>query len=149
MATKQIKVLCWIDGRKCETVAEFDNLDEAKAYVKENNGQPGGHVYGIDAATMPQSYYAYSQYESEDGGSGYEWSVDGEYTTEAEAIVKSVDTANSATIDGDEKIEVFVYRAESGLAESELIDADRTQLVYGKFSKREQGYIHESDLVRK
>lgn len=147
MAT--IKVLRWIDGRKCDLAATFHDLDDAKACVAENNGQPGGHVYGIDPADLPQSYYACSQYESEDGGSGFEWSLDGEYGTEADAVAKSVDTANSAMLDSGNKIEVFVYLAEAGLTETNFADARQTQIAYGKFSKSQQGEIRESDLQRK
>jgi hypothetical protein len=48
LETKQIRVLVWIDGTKCEVAATFDTLEEAEAFVTENNGQPGGHVYGIN-----------------------------------------------------------------------------------------------------
>lgn len=44
----------FIDGRKVNlAVAQFEELTEAEAYCAENNGQPGGHVYGIDPKDMP------------------------------------------------------------------------------------------------
>jgi len=97
------------------------------------------------------AWYACSQYESPDGGSGYEWSLDGEFGTPEEAIAKAVETANSAMLDGDgTKIEVFVWRAESGLTESEFLDAEpRDRVAYGRFEKAEQGTIHGSDLQGK
>jgi len=45
----------FIDGVKCNlNVASFDDLEDAEAYVKDNNGQPGGHVYGIDPEDLPE-----------------------------------------------------------------------------------------------
>lgn len=96
------------------------------------------------------SYYACSQYESADGGSGYEWSMDGEYGTKEEAIAKAVETANAAMLDEDgTKIEVFVYLAKAGLDDAGLIEAEpRERLAYGRFQKNEQGGIVASDLQR-
>jgi len=44
----------FINGRKVKlAVATFENLEEAERYVVDNNGQPGGHVYGIDPEDLP------------------------------------------------------------------------------------------------
>ena len=52
--TKMYRVNEFIDGRKVNlAVAQFDELAEAEAYCAENNGQPGGHVYGIDPDDSP------------------------------------------------------------------------------------------------
>ena len=96
------------------------------------------------------AWYACSQYESPDGGSGYEWTIDGEYSTREEAIAKAIETANTAMLDENgTKIEVFVYRAEEGLDDAGLIETEpREQFAYGKFYKNEQGGIVAADLQR-
>lgn len=45
----------FVDGQKCNLAIEtFETLEEAEAFVNENNGQPGGHVYGIDDRDLPK-----------------------------------------------------------------------------------------------
>ncbi len=144
----KIRVMVWIDGKKYQLAAEFDDLDAAREYVEENNRQPGAHLYGIDPDTLPQSYYVCSQYESADHASGYDWSLDHEYSTRAEAIAGAVDVANTAMLDAPgTRIEVFVYRAPSDLSWGELADAETKKLVaYGKFTADQQGRITAKDL---
>ncbi|MFZ2149251.1 MAG: hypothetical protein WAV28_18725, partial [Sedimentisphaerales bacterium] len=57
---KMYRINEFVDGVRVNlAVATFDDLDEAEAYVKENNGQPGGHFYCIDPFDLPNNDLAY------------------------------------------------------------------------------------------